>query len=291
MKKIIALSALTVGGLSLNAQVTTDPPENINPEDSLTIYVDISALDMGLDHNQLLMDAVDAGEDMYIWTWSPVEHPVGHPLRNGLGSQEWKNSNDTLIMTHEGGYVFSFSMIPVDFYETSAAEVYAKDIEFLVKPKDGGGYGDPDIKSNDLLVAVDPPTTTKDPVYQFPEFVSDSTLVTIVYDNNREPKTTMQDLPEGNVFVHLEYWRDGDDLSLPGQQYALWTQVDNTPELGLWEVEPGVFHFSFVPGEFLNAGGTTDEIVFIKAIVKRGDINTVAGRNDQVLEVDLEECP
>lgn len=291
MKKSIALIALIFGGWSAQAQVTTDPPENINPEDSLTIYVDVSALDMSLDHNQLLMDAVDAGDSLYIWTWSPVEHPVGHPLVNGIGSQAWKNSNPALVMTHEGGYVFSFSMIPTDFYETSAADVYARDIEFLVKPKDGGGYGDPDIKSTDLLVAVDPPTTTKEPVYQFPAFVSDSSLVTVVYDNNREPKTSMQNLTEGEVFIHFEYWLQGEDLALPGNQYALWTQVGNTPELGLWEVEPGVFHFSFVPGEFFNQGGTNDEVIFIKAIIKKGTVNTIAGRNDQTLELDLEECP
>lgn len=290
MKKVVSLFAVLMGGFVANAQVTTDPPENINPEDSLKIMVDISALDMSLDHNQLLMDAVDAGEDMYIWTWNPVEHPVGHPYVNGIGSQAWKNSNDTLIMKHEGGYVFSWSIIPVDFYETSAANVYAKDISFLVKPKDGGGYGDPDIKSSDLTVAVDPPTTTKDPVYQFPKFVNDSSIVTIVYDNNREPKATMQDLPEGNVFVHITYWTDSDDPIGPGQQYALWTQVGNTPELALREVEPGIFHFTFVPGEFLN-DGTTDTIERFTAIIKRGDLNTSAGRNDQSLEVDLEECP
>ncbi len=291
MKKVLALIALTLGGVSLNAQVTTDPPENINPEDSLTITVDISQLDMGLDHNVALMDAVDAGEDMYIWTWSPVEHPEGHPYVNGIGSQAWKNSNDTLIMKHEGGYVFSWSIIPVDFYETNTAEVYAKDIKFLVKPKDGGGYGDPDIKSSDLTVAVDPPTTLKDPVYQFPAFVSGDDVAVIMYDNNREPKETMQGLQEGNVFVHLEYWREGDDLINPGEQYALWTQVANTPELAMDEVEPGIFQFAFVPNQFLNQGGTNDTIIFVKAIVKRGDINTAAGRHGETLEIDLEECP
>ncbi len=291
MKKIIALLALTLGGMSMTAQVTTEPAENINPEDTLKITIDISQLDMGLDHNVLLMDAVDAGEDMYIWTWSPVEHPEGHPYVNGVGSQAWKNSNDTLRLTHEGGYVYSWTIVPTVWYETSAADVYAKDISFLIKPKDGGGYGDPDIKSNDITVAVDPPTTLKDPVYMFPTFAASTDVVSVMYDNNRETKETMKDLQEGNVFVHLEYWKQGEDLALPGNQYALWTQVANTPELAMDEVEPGIFQFGFVPDQFLNQGGTNDTIIFIKAIVKRGDLNTAAGRNDKTQEIDLEECP
>lgn len=291
MKKIIALLTLTLGGLNSMAQVTTEPPENINPEDTLKIIVDISALDMGLDHNVRLMDAVDAGEDMYIWTWNPVEHPAGHPLVNGTGSQAWKNSNDTLRMTHEGGYSFSYTMVPVDFYETDAATVYARDIEFLVKPKDGGGYGDPDIKSNDILVAVDPPTTTRDPVYHFPEFFTQNDVVTVVYDNNREPKTSMQNLSEGDLYVYIEYWKTGEDVETPGHEVSLWTQVGNNTELEMTEAEPGIFHWSFEPYDFLNSGGTTDTIIQVRAVVKRGTVNTVGGRNDQNLIMDMEECP
>lgn len=291
MKKIIALLALSLGGFYAQAQVTTDPPENIDPEDSLTIYVDISALDMSLDHNVNLRDAVDDGLDMYIWTWSPTEHPAGHVLVNGTGSQPWKNSNDTLVMKHEGGYIFSYSMIPTVFYETTAANVYSRDISFLVKPKDGGGYGDPDIKSSDLTVAVDPPTTTKEPLYMFPTFASDDDLVTFVYDNNREPKTSMQNLSVGEVYVHLEYWREGESTSNPGTQYVLWSQVGSTPELELLELEPGIFYFTFEPYSFFDDGTSTARIEVVKAIIKKKDLNTAAGRHDAALEADLTECP
>lgn len=292
MKKITLLTAVLMGGMSLTAQVTTDPPENINPEDTLKITVDIGALDQGLDHNVLLKDAVDNGEDMYIWTWNPAEHPEGHPLVNGVGSQAWKNSNDTLIMTHEGGYIFSFTMVPTEFYEVDAATVYSNDIEFLVKPKDGGGYGDPDIKSSDLLVAVDPPTTTKEPVYQFPSFASQEDLVTVVYDNNREPKPTMQDLAEGEVFVYIAYWLDGEDTeSAAPNKYCNFSQVgSNFPELAMDEVEPGVFQWSMQSNDFLDGQGS--DIIQVQVIVKKGDTGlSVDGRNDQDLMIDLVECP
>ncbi|WP_151694103.1 hypothetical protein [Phaeocystidibacter marisrubri] len=292
MKRIASLFALVWGGLTLQAQVTTLPAENINPEDTLVIYVDINALDMSLGHNQLLKDAVDAGEDMYIWTWSPAEHAAGHPLANGIGSQAWKNSNDTLRMTPEGGYVFSYTLVPTDFYEVDAATCYANDLEFLVKPKDGGGYGDPDIKSSDFLVAIDPPSTQQPPVSQFPAFVSESDVVTVVYDNNREPKSTMQNLQEGEVYVYIGYWLDGEDVEIAEpHRYCSFAQVGTAfPELAMDEVEPGIFQFSMQTNDFLDGQGQS--IIQVRIVVKKGNTGiSVDGRNDQDLLIDLEACP
>lgn len=292
MKRIASLFALVLGGLTLQAQVTTLPAENINPEDTLVIYVDINALDMSLAHNQLLKDAVDAGDDMYIWTWNPAEHPAGHPLANGIGSQAWKNSNDTLIMTHESGYIFSYTLVPTEFYEVDAATCYANDLEFLVKPKDGGGYGDPDIKSSDFLVAIDPPTTQQPPVSMFPSYVSESDIVTVVYDNNREPKSTMQDLQEGEVYVYIGYWLDGEDVAVAEpHRYSSFAQVGSSfPELAMDEVEPGIFQFSMQTNDFLDGQGQS--IIQVRIVVKKGNTGiSVDGRNDQDLLIDLEECP
>ena len=73
MKKISTLLALTLG-LSASAQISTIPDENIDPADSLEIIFDPSALDLAVGHQDLLKQAVDAGEDMYIWTWKPATH-------------------------------------------------------------------------------------------------------------------------------------------------------------------------------------------------------------------------
>ena len=90
MKRINTLLLLTLG-LSASAQITTVPDENIDPADSLEIIFDPAALDLAVGHQDLLKQAVDAGEDMYIWTWKPATHPDGHPYVNGTGSAPWKN--------------------------------------------------------------------------------------------------------------------------------------------------------------------------------------------------------
>ena len=68
MKRINTLLLLTLG-LSASAQITTVPDENIDPADSLEIIFDPAALDLAVGHQDLLKQAVDAGEDMYVWTW------------------------------------------------------------------------------------------------------------------------------------------------------------------------------------------------------------------------------
>jgi hypothetical protein len=186
--------SLLIGGYSVSAQVSTEPAEDINPEESLKIIVDISKLDASQEHVVNLQTAAASGEDLYIWTWSPAEHPATHPLTNGLGAEAWKNSNDTLRMTKEAEDIYSYTLTPTEFYEVDAATVYANDIKFLVKPKDGGGFGDPDFKSEDLIVPIDPPKLERDPGYAFPAFASDNDIMAIVYENGRETKVSMQNL-------------------------------------------------------------------------------------------------
>ncbi len=197
MKNTIQYLSLCVFGLfsfGLHAQVTTEPAEDIKPDEVLKIIVDISKLDASLDHVVNLQTAAADGEDLYIWTWSPAEHGATHPLTNGTGAQAWKNSNDTLKMTNEAPNIYSYTLTPTEFYEVDAATVYANDIHFLVKPKDGGGYGDPDRKSEDLKVAIDPPSFEREPSYVFPSFATDKDVIAIVYENGREPKESMQGL-------------------------------------------------------------------------------------------------
>ena len=109
----ISFLLLFLFSIGLKAQVSTEPSEDIKPDEPLKIIVDISKLDASLDHVVNLQTAAADGEDLYIWTWSPAEHPVGHPLTNGLGAQAWKNSNDSLKMTLEAPNIYSYT-IPID---------------------------------------------------------------------------------------------------------------------------------------------------------------------------------
>ena len=92
MKKSITLFALTLGVVA-NAQISTVPDENIDPADSLEIIFDPAGLDLSDEPQDLLKQAIDAGEDVYLWTWKPAAHPDGHPLVNGTGSAPWKRSD------------------------------------------------------------------------------------------------------------------------------------------------------------------------------------------------------
>lgn len=80
----------------------------------------------------------------YMWTWLPFEFPASDSMANGIGAQAWKNSNEKLKMTldaSKGPRVYYYEMIPTEFYRVPKGDVYSKGISFLVKPKDGGGFG------------------------------------------------------------------------------------------------------------------------------------------------------
>lgn len=205
MKKII-LSLISVAvSFSLLAQTAWVEPVPTIATEKITIYVDLSKLDQSLDHNKLLLE--NPGP-MYIWTWKPVELAASSPNVNGTGEKPWQNSNDALMMTavpDKGPKVWKFEMVPTEFYGATAAQVYASGLAFLVKPKNGGGYGDPDIKSNDLTIAIEPPKTDKGSLYPFPTMVLPSQITTFVYDNTKELKPTMLNLPVNTtMYLHLK---------------------------------------------------------------------------------------
>jgi len=262
-KNIIA-TVLASSAISLaHAQITTIPPTNIVPTDSLTIIVDLNLLDQTLDHVQNLIADADAGLDMFIWTWNPAEHPAGHPKVNGIGGAPWKNSNPALVMKKEGPRLYSWSIIPTEFYEVDAATVYQKDIHFLVKPQDGGGYGSPDRKSSDLVVKVDPPITERAVVYSFPaSFLADD-IMQINYDNARETKPSMQNLAPNNAFVYAECKLvDSTVIKIP-QNYFV--NMSNYPQTQMNYTSNGVFQLYMSPFEYfgLKEGDEIDEIKII----------------------------
>lgn len=239
-------------------QVSTVPSSVEDPTQPVTITVNIAAMDGSIDHVAALQAAVASGEDLYVWTWKPAEHPDGHPNVNGLGAQPWKDSNPNLIMTNNFDGTFSWTIIPTDFYEVSASDVFNEDIHFLVKPIDGGGYGDPDVKSEDLVVPVDPPALPVTKVRSFPSIATGDSLVrigsddvfTLIYDNNYEEKPSMQGVNDLCVYV-VATWTDylGTQNTT---EYAPITQVGSQSELAMRDIGKGLFQFSFWPTRFFN---------------------------------------
>lgn len=266
----LSLSMALILGVAAQAQVTTDPPEYEDPEAEVKIIVDLTQLDASLDHTQNLLDAAANGLDMYIWTWSPAEHPANHPLTNGTGSQPWKNSNDSLIMTKEAENVYSWTIIPTEFYEVDAQTVFENDIKFLVKPKDGGGYGDPDIKSEDLTVLVDPPTTERNPAFLFPGSFEDDDLVMLYYDNKLEENAGMQNLADDDVWFFAEATlSDSTTRKIASNAFS----VPNFPQLQMNAAGDGVFKNFFVPRDFFsvpNDKEITKIVIYIQRRVFTG---------------------
>lgn len=284
--KLLILGVFIFGSLLAGAQVSTEPAEDINPEDSLKIIVDVSKLSGSEDYVQNLKDAATRGEPMYIWTWKPYEFPAGHPKTNGLGTQAWKNSNDTLRMKMEAPNVYSWTIIPTEWYEVDAATVYNEDIHFLVKPKDGGGYGDPDIKSNDMMIAIDPPKLERDPSYAFPEVGQQDDVFTIYYENFRESKPSMQNLSPDEAYVFAQATLS--DSSIVEIEPSFFT-VGTNPKLKMDYVGSETFRKFIYPQEFfpVPAGLTITRMRFI---VMRQQFASSADRadNDVIMELG---CP
>lgn len=158
MRRVVISCAFLLGAFISKAQspgVTIEPTTYSDPSTELKIIVNLNELlDQTNDYVQNLIADADANLGIYFWTWKPYEFPAGSPKENGIGAQAWKNSNEILIMTKESDRVYSFTFTPTDFYEVSPAAVYIEDIHFLVKPKDGGGFGAPDRKSPDLMIDI-----------------------------------------------------------------------------------------------------------------------------------------
>lgn len=186
----------------------------------------------------------------YIWTWKPFEHPVGDSLANGLGDKPWQNSNDLLQMTPDpsiGPRVYYYEMIPTKFYNVPASDVYSKGISFLVKPKNGGGYGAPDLKTEDLNVPVIP-IITKDTIYTLPEICYQNEVTTIFYDNRIERNSSMLNLDSGNCYL----WVKATDVNGNTYETAPFFQVQNNPKLSMKKEADGQFRITMVPEKFFN---------------------------------------
>ena len=187
--------------------------------------------------------------------------PEPDPLVNGVGSAPWKNSNDTLKFTPNADGTFSFKMVPTLWYEVDAATVYSEDIHFLVKAKDGGGYGDPDVKIPDQVINIDPPATERNPFYHFPNKVMADDIVTLRYENWREEKASMQNLAEDDCYIYAKViFTDG-----------TFSQIENTFNVGtnsklkMNYIGDGNFEMRIVPSDFflVPANKTIDYLEFI----------------------------
>ena len=286
MKKIIvsifAFIAIALTGNLFSQAAYLDKPEEFDPTKPCKIMVNLK-----LTSNDWGIVEIAQTEDIYIWTWKPKEHPAGHPLANGIGGAAWKNSNDALKMTKEGEGLYSFTMTPTEFYETSAANVYKEDFHFLLKPKDGGGYGDPDRKTEDLSVSVDPPAG---PVVKFltvplgrgekKDTIGTTTkdVFSIVYNNTAEEKASMQNAEELYVFA-VAY----DETGAAYQIAANARKAGDFPQLKMKMTKAGTFQYSCIPEKLFNAVPAGQKIIRIEFQIVKPNLRTASDMVDGTL--------
>lgn len=266
MKKITVLlaSLLLLAGVSLQAQkVTTEPEVYTDPTDTLKIIIDLTQMDCD--------KLVGTTDPLYIWSWMPAE-PV-----NGNG--DWDASNLDNAWVNEGPDIWSFKMVPTEFYGVTAQEVYDNDIFFLVKAEDGGSGGDcsaagDEFKTEDLTVEVDPPASPVQKVKSFPAvadgdslFSTQDDIFSLVYDNSQEEKPTMID--PGDLYVYARaYDTDGDEY-----KPSAISQVGSNPDLMMTQ-DGSIYRWIIWPAKLFDIpAGKTLEYVNLQ-IVKPVITNT-----------------
>lgn len=273
------LPALLASSASFGQAAYLDKPEEFDPAKPTKIMVNLK-----LTKNEFGIIEAAAKEDMYLWIWKPVEHPAGHPLANGTGSAAWKSSNDALKMTKESDGLYSYTFTPTEFFGVTPAAVYKEDFHFLVKPKDGGGYGDPDIKTEDLKIEVDPPAGPVVKLRSLPVGIGEkkdtlrtttADVFTLLYNNSVEEKSTMTGATELYIYP-VAY--DENDVAYKVAPNA--KRVADYPQLKMRKNASGLFQHSFIPEKLFTVPAGVKIIKMEFNIVKPNLINS----DDQIDE-------
>lgn len=291
-KIIILIHLLLFSFFGAFGQAVSSEPAEIDPTQPVKIIVNLNLTtnDWGI------IEAAAAGEDMYIWTWKPFEHTSGEKV-NGLEPAPWKNSNPLLKMTKETEGIYSFTLTPTEFYEVTAKEIYDNDIHFLIKPKDGGGFGDPDVKTEDLLLPVRLPEGVSKILFSMPnaygpdldsvKLASDD-IFSIVYNINQEPKESMKDA--NSLYVYpVATGSDGIEYKIAANA----RRVADFPQLQLKSNGKGVFKKSLYKYQWDQMFNLPSGVIIekINILVVKPNLRTSDESSDQVLNLIFNNCP
>ncbi|MBI1308066.1 MAG: hypothetical protein GC181_15785 [Bacteroidetes bacterium] len=292
LRGLVYLLVSMAPGFVFGQAVTVADPDNMDPTKEIKIIVDLTKTT----NEWGIVEAAASGEDMYIWTWKPYEFPASSSKANGTGPTPWKSSNEILKMTKESEGIYSFTMIPTEFYEVDAKTVYDEDIHFLVKPKDGGGYGDPDTKTEDLVLPFEYPKGPSSVFSCFPSpFGKDldslklelDDVFSIVYDNNEETKESLKGVTDMYLYIELT----GSD----NQVYRIAPnakKVGDYPQLQMKNKGDGTFQKSMLLSSFIAMFNLPSGIEAKSVMIQcaKPNLKTTDDLVDDVIEVNFVHC-
>ena len=242
MKYILSIILLVFTN-SLFAQAAWVEPTPIDPEEPVTLYVNLNQTECP--------DLASVGVDLFLWTWRPAELDAGKELANGT----WDSSNEALKMTDEGEGVFSFTLTPTEFYEVSGDIVYEEGFCFLVKAKDGAGglTSCSEDKTEDLCIEIEAPVLFRPKVYSLPQAVVEDSIpvdptevFSLIYNHNLEQKEGVVDASSFYVFARAI----GTDGNL--YQIAQPNQISNTPALKMNDDGRDYHYWTVVPKDLFS---------------------------------------
>lgn len=240
MKKIVSLIVpiLFLASFGFGQAAWVEPnPANVNAE--IKIMIDVSQPDCEC---PLLLDA----DSLYLWTWEPTENAT---INNG----QWNASNPELKMTKESDNIWSYTLIPTQFYNVEASEVYDKGISFLAKFIDGSAIDGAEPKSADQHVDIDP-LGCVDKVCTFPQFFKDDDYLTIIYDNTLEDKSSMQNLDPDNCYFLPTAVAGGIQYQYTTNNFDPNNLLENSyPELKMTFEGEGKFAYTILSDEFFRS--------------------------------------
>ncbi|MEQ8903969.1 hypothetical protein [Ekhidna sp.] len=264
MKKLIGIIA-TFGFVYTGSSQITIEPEEWLPCDEITITIDITEGDC----EKLINDP----GPLYLWTWKPKESRAAE-FANG----QWNNSNEELKMTNVGSNLWSYTMVPTEFYGVDASVIYAEGFAMLVKKKDGGGGGDcsaggGEFKTSDYTLLIPPPFESAK-LFARPKAVFSNDIFNFYYDNSEEEKVSMQNLNE--VYVYASAFAGGVEYPISTME-----NVGSNPALKMTNLGNGQFIFSVIPDDFFTGvpdGVEIDQLLFI---ARKKEMNSSDDRVDE----------
>lgn len=248
--RTIVLSGLTLALLSassaLHGQKAYIIPSPTDAEAEVTLYVDVSQSQDGIQNNALKAMLTDHPDDeVYLWTWEP-----SGPDGVGGNGASWNDSNEALKLTKIAPLLYSITFVPTEFYDTDPATFFQRGISCLAKLKDGKAYEgeyDGEAKTEDLAIEIIPKLCDKR-ICVFPDVRQKDDFVSITYDNNQELNPDLQNIGEDEVFVYMAA-KTGPFTIYP---YVSAAEVPNRPELQMKPVygRPGFFRLTFIPEDY-----------------------------------------